>query len=62
MAHYELARNLDTYADDYYDDDDDLLACPKCDSLGVFPTLGVYDEEGLREYRCRNCGHYFVDD
>lgn len=35
--------------------------CPECGSPNICPT-GTPDEDGLVEYRCLDCGHYFVDD
>ena len=60
MAHYELARNLDTYADGFFDDIDEGLVCPECGSYALVST-DEPDEDGLVEYRCSDCGHYFVD-
>lgn len=33
--------------------------CPECGSEDVVQT-GDADEEGLAEYMCYECGHYFV--
>lgn len=57
MSHYEMARNLDTYGDDFFDDEE--LCCPECGSADIIGTSEP-DDDGLVEYRCRSCGHYFV--
>lgn len=38
-----------------------IVSCPECDSLDVWPTT-TEDEYGLAEFRCEDCGHYFVDE
>lgn len=37
------------------------VSCPICGSYEVNPT-GPADEENLVEYRCADCGAYFVDE
>ncbi len=34
--------------------------CPECGSFATEPT-GAPDSEGECEYRCDDCGEYFVD-
>ena len=34
-------------------------SCPECGSYAVTPTTRISD--GRCEYRCDDCGHYFVD-
>lgn len=41
--------------------EDGDIACPECRSPECEPT-GEPDENGLAEYRCGECGCYFVDD
>lgn len=36
------------------------ISCPECGRYAVTAT-GDPDEDGLVEYRCDDCGHYFVD-
>lgn len=40
--------------------DYDETSCPECGSLDVTETTKP-DENGLCEYMCLDCGHYFVD-
>ena len=35
------------------------LTCPECGSYAV--TVVLEDDDGLAEYRCKDCGYYFVD-
>ena len=35
-------------------------SCPECGSYSVYPTTQP-DEDGYVEYRCDDCGHYFVE-
>jgi len=37
-----------------------MVFCPECDSPECYPT-GEPDEDGLVEYHCQGCGHYFID-
>ena len=37
------------------------VSCPECSSLAIQPT-DEPDEDGFVEYRCTDCGHYFVDE
>lgn len=39
---------------------DDTISCSECGSFAVEQTTQE-DEEGLCEYRCQDCGEYFVD-
>lgn len=38
-----------------------MVECPECASPDVWPTTPE-DGDGLCEYRCNTCGHYFVDE
>ena len=38
---------------------DDKVSCPACGSYSVTPTTPPHD--GKCEYRCDDCGEYFVD-
>jgi hypothetical protein len=38
----------------------DPRPCPECESSATVPT-DESDEEGLVEFHCLDCGHYFVD-
>lgn len=40
---------------------DELASCPHCGSYAVVPTSKPDEETGLCEYRCEDCGEYFVD-
>lgn len=44
------------------DDEDFLeeLICPECGSYEVYPTMGP-NADGMTEYHCDDCGHYFVE-
>jgi len=37
----------------------ELASCPNCGSYSVTPTTPPHD--GKCEYRCDDCGEYFVD-
>ena len=47
--------------DDMEDNDtkDEMVSCPECGSYSVTPT--TRPAQGQCEYRCDDCGHYFVD-
>lgn len=36
------------------------VSCPECGSYAVNKTTAV-DESGMAEFRCSDCGHYFVE-
>lgn len=41
--------------------DEHTISCPECGSMACTSVSGP-DEDGLCEYRCDDCGGYFVDD
>lgn len=38
---------------------DEIICCPECGWCECFPVTDP-DDDGLCEYRCSECGHYFV--
>lgn len=40
---------------------EEKVSCPECGSYEVEQNTRT-DEYGQCEYRCKDCGHYFVDD
>ena len=38
-----------------------MIECPECASTNVWP-MTTEDAEGFVEYRCSDCGHYFVEE
>lgn len=40
----------------------DPRPCPECGSYATQPTDQPADDEGLVEFHCADCGHYFVDE
>lgn len=39
----------------------DTVSCPDCGNFSDVRPMTEYDEFGMREYRCGQCGEYFVD-
>lgn len=38
-----------------------MISCPECGSYDVI-AITLPNEDGMVEYRCHDCGHYFVDE
>ena len=61
LAFGMAARLIDEYMPEYWG-----LAsgpsCPECGEMGEIQQVSEADADGLAEYRCGTCGHYWADE
>ena len=55
-----LAFEYDEEDDDLDEVDEEIVVCPECGSDDL-TVVGEFDEEGINEYICEDCGERFTD-